>query len=182
MWTSNGRTADKKSQLFIADFSMDARRRPSVALSARFLPSFPTQEARLVHAKDAIRRRWTSSDRIVALVPRRPRPTPTSRRGPSPGMNHIAWQLGHLISVERKMVEAIKPGSCPALPDGFDEAHGKDAGRRTTRRSSRPRTSTSGSSPAQREATKTVLDGLTDAELTPPPANTSADVPDRRAT
>jgi len=45
---------------------------------------------------------------------------------PVPGMNHIAWQLGHLISAEHHFVEMVKPGSCPALPAGFDEAHTKE--------------------------------------------------------
>ena len=45
---------------------------------------------------------------------------------PVPGMNHIAWQLGHLIAAERHFVEMIKPGSCPALPEGFAEAHSKE--------------------------------------------------------
>lgn len=45
---------------------------------------------------------------------------------PAPGMNTIAWQLGHLISVERMVVEGIKPGSCPALPEGFDAKHTKE--------------------------------------------------------
>lgn len=40
-----------------------------------------------------------------------------------PGMNHIAWQVGHLIDSERQMIEAIRPGTSPALPDGFPEAH-----------------------------------------------------------
>lgn len=43
-----------------------------------------------------------------------------------PGMNHIAWQLGHLIESEREMVELVKPGSAPALPEGFAEAHSKE--------------------------------------------------------
>lgn len=45
---------------------------------------------------------------------------------PVPGMNHIAWQLGHLISAERHFVELVSPGSCPPLPEGFDQAHSKD--------------------------------------------------------
>ena len=45
---------------------------------------------------------------------------------PVEGMNHIAWQLGHLIASERRMVEMIQPGACPPLPEGFDEGHGRD--------------------------------------------------------
>jgi hypothetical protein len=41
-------------------------------------------------------------------------------------MNHIAWQLGHLIAAERSFVEMVKPGSCPPLPAGFADAHTKE--------------------------------------------------------
>jgi len=51
---------------------------------------------------------------------------------PVEGMNPIAWQLGHLLSVERMIVETIKPGSCPPLPEGFDAAHGKGKGQSET--------------------------------------------------
>src|SRR5262245_39831632 len=46
---------------------------------------------------------------------------------PVEGQNHIAWQLGHLITSERRFVETIKPGSSPPLPEGFEPGHSKDA-------------------------------------------------------
>lgn len=45
---------------------------------------------------------------------------------PIEGMNPIAWQLGHLLQTERDWVEKISPGSSPALPSGFAEAHAKE--------------------------------------------------------
>ncbi len=42
-----------------------------------------------------------------------------------PNTNHIAWQLGHLISSERNLMEAVRPGAVGALPDGFAEKHNK---------------------------------------------------------
>jgi hypothetical protein len=45
---------------------------------------------------------------------------------PVPGANHVAWQLGHLISAECRLVEAGVPGSMPKLPEGFAERHSKD--------------------------------------------------------
>ena len=45
---------------------------------------------------------------------------------PGPGMNPLAWQVGHLISTEKDWVEKIKSGSCPTLPEGFDAAHSKE--------------------------------------------------------
>ena len=44
---------------------------------------------------------------------------------PVPGMNHAAWQLGHLVSGSKMMLgELGQPG--PALPAGFEEGHTKE--------------------------------------------------------
>ncbi len=42
-----------------------------------------------------------------------------------PGSNHIAWQLGHMISGQCQMLQQLgyQP---PALPPGFGEAHTKE--------------------------------------------------------
>src|SRR4029079_6810294 len=45
---------------------------------------------------------------------------------PAAGANHLAWQLGHLISAETRLVETAAPWSMPALPKGFAERHPKD--------------------------------------------------------
>ncbi|MCU0709351.1 MAG: DinB family protein [Pirellula sp.] len=45
---------------------------------------------------------------------------------PGKGCNHIAWQLGHLIHSNASILDAIAPGSAPALPAGFGEQHSKD--------------------------------------------------------
>ena len=46
---------------------------------------------------------------------------------PVPNANHIAWQLGHLISSEVHMQAQI-PGATPAeLPAGFEKQHAKEA-------------------------------------------------------
>ena len=42
-----------------------------------------------------------------------------------PGSNHIAWQLGHLLSSEQQMLTGIGH-KAPALPAGFAEAHTKE--------------------------------------------------------
>src|SRR5688572_19831676 len=44
---------------------------------------------------------------------------------PVPGANHIAWQLGHLITSEHQLVNMIKPDSMPALPQGFTDHYNK---------------------------------------------------------
>jgi hypothetical protein len=43
-----------------------------------------------------------------------------------PGINHIAWQLGHLIASEHQLIEGACPGSMPPLPAGFAEKHSKE--------------------------------------------------------
>ena len=45
---------------------------------------------------------------------------------PHEKVNHIAWQLGHLIAGENFHVNQVKPDSMPTLPEGFAEAHSKE--------------------------------------------------------
>ena len=46
---------------------------------------------------------------------------------PGPGCNHLAWQLGHLISSEVGLLNQVCPGAAPELPAGFAEQHNKEA-------------------------------------------------------
>ena len=84
---------------------------------------------------------------------------------PVPGMNHIAWQLGHLISAECSFVEKIKPGSCPPLPEGFDQVYTKE----TTTLDDPSKFETLAKYQelwkAQRAATLAVLDSVPESEL-----------------
>ncbi|MFN9717395.1 MAG: DinB family protein, partial [Planctomycetota bacterium] len=45
---------------------------------------------------------------------------------PGKGCNHIAWQLGHLISSECGLLNAIQPEAAPKLPEDFDHKHSKE--------------------------------------------------------
>jgi len=45
---------------------------------------------------------------------------------PAPGCNHLAWQLGHVISSNAKLLDAICPGNAAALPEEFGEHHAKE--------------------------------------------------------
>jgi hypothetical protein len=42
---------------------------------------------------------------------------------PVEGMHPIALQLGHLICVEKWLLDKVEPGILRALPDGFEAAH-----------------------------------------------------------
>ena len=45
---------------------------------------------------------------------------------PASTMNHIAWQLGHLIHSENFHINSVCPESMPILPAGFSSAHSKE--------------------------------------------------------
>jgi hypothetical protein len=75
--------------------------------------------------KDAIRTQFTVADFMVERYLTDLTPSELLTR-PAPDANHIAWQLGHLISAETRLIEAAVPGSMPALPAGFVERHSKD--------------------------------------------------------
>ena len=46
---------------------------------------------------------------------------------PVPEANHMAWQLGHLITAERHIIlEQLPSAKFPDLPAGFDAAHSKE--------------------------------------------------------
>jgi uncharacterized damage-inducible protein DinB len=83
---------------------------------------------------------------------------------PVEGMHPIALQLGHMIVAEQMFNNMINPGSAPALPDGFKDAHDLK----------NKELSDSGFVSkdqyielfkAQRAATKAVLDALPESEL-----------------
>ncbi|MCO6043467.1 DinB family protein [Aeoliella sp. ICT_H6.2] len=45
---------------------------------------------------------------------------------PAEGCNPLAWQLGHLITSECRMLDMLVPGSAPELPEGFADKHSKE--------------------------------------------------------
>ena len=45
---------------------------------------------------------------------------------PCPGGNHAAWQIGHLIGAEARMVNAASPGAAPMPPASFTDKFKKD--------------------------------------------------------
>jgi hypothetical protein len=78
-----------------------------------------------MNAKEAIRTTMNTADFMVESYLTDITPEEMLVR-PAPGANHVAWQLGHLISAETRLVQAAAPGSMPALPAGFAERHTKD--------------------------------------------------------
>jgi hypothetical protein len=117
-----------------------------------------------VGPKDTIRQTLDLSDRVVGAYIGDLTDSDLLIR-PVPGMNHIAWQLGHLISSERQMMESLRPGTCPALPEGFEEAHSKEGATSgdTTRFSTKAQYQQLMAD--QREATLRVLEAVAESEL-----------------
>lgn len=122
-----------------------------------------------MHAKDAIKGTYAMGERVVGKYLDDLGDADLLVR-PVAGQNHIAWQLGHLILTERNMLEGVKPGSSPALPAGFEEAHGRDDGSTKSDDAGRflGKDKYVALMKAQRDATRSVLDGLSDAELDAP--------------
>ena len=120
-----------------------------------------------MNAKDVIRQTLGHSDMILKSYINDLEDADL-RLSPIDGLNCIAWQLGHLVSSERGMVEGIKPGSCPPLPPGFDENHGKTKGKADSSSNFLSKSEYIALIDAQREATKAVLEGLRESDLDAP--------------
>jgi uncharacterized damage-inducible protein DinB len=84
---------------------------------------------------------------------------------PVPGMNHIAWQLGHLIAAERTFIEKIKPDASPPLPAGFEAAHSKETATIDDPKKFLPRAEYQDLWKKQRAATLATLDAIPESEL-----------------
>jgi uncharacterized damage-inducible protein DinB len=120
--------------------------------------------------KDAIRNTLDMSDMIVDAYTQDLTDDEIKIRAVE-GMNSIAWQLGHLIESERKMVDIVAPGACPALPEGFAEAHTRDTAQAADGSAFLPLATYRALWKAQREATRQVIDAVADADLDRADAN-----------
>jgi len=78
-----------------------------------------------MNTKDAIRSAMNVSDTVVKTYLSDLDEADLMTR-PGDGCNHLAWQLGHLISSEAMLLKGLSPGAEPALPEGFAEAHSKE--------------------------------------------------------
>ena len=82
-----------------------------------------------------------------------------------PGMNNIAWQIGHIISTENSLMEAIKPGVSPELPEGFKENHSQDNAQKTSNDKYLKKEDYLNLFNSQRQATAKILDEMNDDDL-----------------
>ncbi len=79
-----------------------------------------------MNAKDAIRSSANLSTMVLKTYISDLDDADLMRR-PGEGCNHLAWQLGHLISSEVQLLESVAPGQEIELPGGFADAHSKEA-------------------------------------------------------
>jgi uncharacterized damage-inducible protein DinB len=79
-----------------------------------------------MNPKDVIRGDFDRSKMVTEMLLAELSDTDIMQR-PAPGANHIAWQLGHLVSSTHHLGESVQAGSMPSLPEGFDEKHSKEA-------------------------------------------------------
>lgn len=87
---------------------------------------------------------------------------------PVPGINHIAWQLGHLITAEHGMIEGCCPGTMPPLPAGFAERHAKETASSDDAGLFLSKDDYLRAADAQRSGLLAALDRLSDADLDRP--------------
>ncbi len=79
-----------------------------------------------MNAKDAIRSSANLSTMVLKTYISDLDDADLMRR-PGEGCNHLAWQLGHLISSEVQLLDRVAPGQGTELPAGFADAHSKEA-------------------------------------------------------
>lgn len=87
---------------------------------------------------------------------------------PVQAANHIAWQLGHLISSEYGLMEQVKPGLSPKLPAGFLEAYTKETSKMDDQSRFHSKAEYLHLYNRQRNATLQILEGLSEPDLDKP--------------
>jgi hypothetical protein len=122
-----------------------------------------------MNAKEAIRIPMNTADFMIDSYLSDITPQEMMVR-PAPGANHLAWQLGHLISAETRLVEAAVPGSMPPLPDRFAERHTKDTAASDNPSDFLSKDEYLALAKSVRAATLKVLDSQTEADLDKPVA------------
>ena len=78
-----------------------------------------------MNAKDAIRSAFNISSMVLKAYISDLEDADLMRR-PGEGCNHLAWQLGHLISSEVMLLGAVGAATDFTLPDGFASTHAKE--------------------------------------------------------
>lgn len=91
---------------------------------------------------------------------------------PADKMNHLAWQLGHLIQSEHFHVTQVYPDSMPALPNGFKAQYTAETAASDTPADFHSKAEYLQLMQEQRQGTLKVLSDLSDEELQKPSPET----------
>lgn len=86
---------------------------------------FEHYQGNIMNTKDTFRSAMNMSDTVMKAYLSDLSDADLMTR-PSAGCNHLAWQLGHLISSEAMLLKGLAPDANVQLPDGFAKAHAKD--------------------------------------------------------
>jgi hypothetical protein len=88
---------------------------------------------------------------------------------PTPGANHIAWQMGHLIQSEPGLIRSTLPQAVyPELPASFADKHSKEGQAKESPADFCTRAEYIDLFTRTRQATIAALEALTDADLDRP--------------
>lgn len=87
---------------------------------------------------------------------------------PAPGMNHLNWQIGHLLEATYNMVEAVSPGSMPELPAGLSEKYSRDQVENDDPTTFLTKAELMEIKEQQKQAISALLDKISDEELMQP--------------
>ena len=82
--------------------------------------------------------------------------------------NHIAWQLGHLITWENQLNNMVCPDSMPSLPEGFADKHSKETATNDDPAAFYSKEEYLQAMETQRAGTLSLLERLSDDELEQP--------------
>lgn len=119
-------------------------------------------------AKDAIKNALTSTQHMLGMFIADLSDADLLVR-PVPAANHIAWQLGHLISAENQFTAMAGGGdACPKLPDGWGDQHGKKTAAQDPPKGFATKAQYLDLFTKAREATLATLAKMTDADLDKP--------------
>jgi hypothetical protein len=135
-----------------------------------FSPSARAQMEITMDLKDGVRTQFKVADFFVESYLSDITDAEMLKR-PAKGANHIAWQLGHLISAETRLAEAAKPGGMPALPEGFAERHSKETAASDNPKDFLTKDEYLKLAKTVREGTLKVLNSLSASDFDKPPAS-----------
>lgn len=120
-----------------------------------------------MHAKQAIREVLSQAQKTSSLILDGLSDAELLTRA-VPGMNHPAWQIGHLVASENWIVEQVKPGSMPPLPPGFGERYDVKNSQSQETTGWLDKATLLDLAAQQRAGTLQILDELPDADLEKP--------------